>query len=65
MNLFDELLHTDVQDAADHLARTGFRYRIEKTNPPKRPIEGEERVARIRQEGDTVIVTTAVYVKEK
>lgn len=65
MNLFDELLHADVQDAADRLDRAGYRYRIERTDPPKRPIEGEERAVRIRQEDGTVIVTSAVFVKEK
>ena len=54
----------EIRQAEERLEREGRTWRTERTNPPKRPIDGEERVCRIRTEGDTVILTAATYIRE-
>ena len=64
MSSFDTLFHMEIRQAEERLEREGRTWRTERTNPPKRPIDGEERVCRIRTEGDTVILTAATYIRE-
>ena len=65
MICLDELLHMDIQEAQERLQQEGCPYRTVHTNPPKRPIEGEERVCRVLRDGETVVLTTATYIREK
>jgi len=61
----NHLVHLPVPEALDLAKDAGYHVTIEKTAPPRGPIEGQERVVRVKLDGETLVLTTAFYVHAK
>ena len=63
MSAVPDVVHLPVQEALRALAQAGFAAaRVQRTAPPRGPIDGVERVVRVlcRDDG-ALVVTTAFY----
>ena len=61
----NHLVHLPAAQAIELAKDAGYHVAIEKTAPPRGPIEGQERVVRVKPDGETLVLTTAFYVHAK
>ena len=61
----DGFVHLPVEKAKQLAEAQGFDVMVENTAPPRGPIDGEERVVRVKADGQTLVFTTAFYVRAK
>ena len=59
------LVHLPVEEAVKAAQNMGYTVETQQTAPPRGPIEGQERVVRVKADGQTLVLTTAFYVRAK
>ena len=59
------LVHLPVDEAVQAAQNMGYTVQIQQTAPPRGPIDGEEKVVRVKADGQTLVLTTAFYVRAK
>ncbi|MBP3372470.1 MAG: hypothetical protein J6L88_08085 [Clostridia bacterium] len=61
----NHLVHLPLSDAVTLAQDQGYCVQIQQTAPPRGPIDGQERVVRVKLDGETLVLTTAFYVRAK
>ena len=59
------LVHLPVDEAVQAAQNMGYTVQTQQTAPPRGPIDGEEKVVRVKANGQTLVLTTAFYVRAK
>ena len=59
------LVHLPVDEAVQAAQNMGYTVQTQQTAPPRGPIDGEEKVVRVKADGQTLVLTTAFYVRAK
>ena len=59
------LVHLPVDEAVKTAQNMGYTVETQQTAPPRGPIDGEEKVVRVKADGQTLVLTTAFYVRAK